>query len=99
MSALWGRSLDPPARNAIGVGRVFRPAAKEPYASSDLRPHGRCAPGLRGIRIRVVAGRTDETSFPRPDWMDKGVSYLDRGKRDVAPLFKKAGAATTNQDK
>jgi len=47
----------------------------------------------------VVAGRTDETSFPRPDWMDKGVSYLDRGKRDVAPLFKKAGAATTNQDK
>lgn len=52
-----------------------------------------------GIRIRVVAGRTDETSFPRPDWMDKGVSYLDRGKRDVAPLFKKAGAATTNQDK
>ena len=22
---------------------------------------------------------------PRPEWMDKGVTYLDRGKRDVAP--------------
>jgi dipeptidyl aminopeptidase/acylaminoacyl peptidase len=32
---------------------------------------------------------------PRPDWMDKGVSYLDRGKRDVAPLFKKKGATST----
>jgi dipeptidyl aminopeptidase/acylaminoacyl peptidase len=32
---------------------------------------------------------------PRPEWMDKGVSYLDRGKRDVAPLFKKKGAAST----
>jgi dipeptidyl aminopeptidase/acylaminoacyl peptidase len=38
---------------------------------------------------------------PRPEWMDKGVSYLDRGKRDVAPLFKKKGATstTTMQDK
>ena len=38
---------------------------------------------------------------PRPEWMDKGVSYLDRGKRDVSPLFKKKGAAstTTLQDK
>src|SRR5262245_40356906 len=38
---------------------------------------------------------------PRPEWMDKGVSYLDRGRRDVAPLFKKKGAAstTTMQDK
>jgi dipeptidyl aminopeptidase/acylaminoacyl peptidase len=26
---------------------------------------------------------------PRPEWMDKGVSYQDRGKRDVSPLFKK----------
>jgi dienelactone hydrolase len=26
---------------------------------------------------------------PRPEWMDKGVSFLDRGKRDVTPLFKK----------
>ncbi len=36
---------------------------------------------------------------PRPEWMDKGVSYQDRGKRDVAQLFKKkgAGAATTEQ--
>jgi dipeptidyl aminopeptidase/acylaminoacyl peptidase len=33
---------------------------------------------------------------PRPDWMDKGVSYQDRGKRDVAPLFKKKGTTTTN---
>jgi len=29
---------------------------------------------------------------PRPEWMDKGVSFLDRGKRDVAPMFKKKGA-------
>jgi len=26
---------------------------------------------------------------PRPEWMDKGVSYLDHGKRDVLPMFKK----------
>ncbi len=26
---------------------------------------------------------------PRPEWMDKGVSYLDRGTRDVSPMFKK----------
>jgi dipeptidyl aminopeptidase/acylaminoacyl peptidase len=29
---------------------------------------------------------------PRPEWMDKGVSFLDRGKRDVAPMFKKKAA-------
>ena len=34
---------------------------------------------------------------PRPAWMDTGVSYLDRGKRDVAPLFRKAGSVTTTQ--
>jgi dienelactone hydrolase len=28
----------------------------------------------------------------RPEWMDKGVSFLDRGKRNVAPMFKKKGA-------
>ena len=26
---------------------------------------------------------------PRPEWMDKGVSYLERGTRDVLPMFKK----------
>jgi dipeptidyl aminopeptidase/acylaminoacyl peptidase len=26
---------------------------------------------------------------PRPEWMDKGVSFLERGTRDVSPLFKK----------
>jgi dipeptidyl aminopeptidase/acylaminoacyl peptidase len=26
---------------------------------------------------------------PRPEWMDKGVPYLERGKRDVNALFKK----------
>jgi dipeptidyl aminopeptidase/acylaminoacyl peptidase len=26
---------------------------------------------------------------PRPEWMDKGVSYLDRGKRDVSAYYKK----------
>ncbi|MGQ9800639.1 MAG: prolyl oligopeptidase family serine peptidase [Candidatus Saccharicenans sp.] len=25
---------------------------------------------------------------PRPEWMDKGVTYLQRGKRDVSALFK-----------
>jgi dipeptidyl aminopeptidase/acylaminoacyl peptidase len=34
---------------------------------------------------------------PRPEWMDKGVSYQDRGKRDVTPLFKKAAASTSTQ--
>ncbi len=27
---------------------------------------------------------------PRPAWMDKGVSFLDRGTRDVSGMFKKA---------
>ena len=27
---------------------------------------------------------------PRPSWMDTGVSYADKGTRDVSPLFKKA---------
>ena len=26
---------------------------------------------------------------PRPDWMEKGVPYLERGKRDIDALFKK----------
>jgi hypothetical protein len=26
---------------------------------------------------------------PRPSWMDTGVPYLEKGKRDVMPLFKK----------
>ena len=26
---------------------------------------------------------------PRPEWMDKGVSFLDRGTRDVSGMFKK----------
>jgi dipeptidyl aminopeptidase/acylaminoacyl peptidase len=29
---------------------------------------------------------------PRPDWMDKGVTFLDKGKRDVSPMFKKKTA-------
>ncbi|HJR61928.1 MAG TPA: prolyl oligopeptidase family serine peptidase, partial [Vicinamibacterales bacterium] len=32
---------------------------------------------------------------PRPEWMDKGVPFLERGKRDVAPLFKKKETTTT----
>jgi dipeptidyl aminopeptidase/acylaminoacyl peptidase len=32
---------------------------------------------------------------PRPEWMDKGVSYQDRGTRDVSPLFKRKSAAET----
>lgn len=32
---------------------------------------------------------------PRPEWMDKGVPFLDRGKRDVAPMFKKKTSTTT----
>jgi dipeptidyl aminopeptidase/acylaminoacyl peptidase len=29
---------------------------------------------------------------PRPEWMNKGVPYLERGTRDVTPLFTKAEA-------
>jgi len=38
---------------------------------------------------------------PAPEWMDKGVPYLERGKRDVAELFKPKVATTapTVQDK
>jgi dipeptidyl aminopeptidase/acylaminoacyl peptidase len=32
---------------------------------------------------------------PRPAWMDQGVSFLDRGTRDVTPLFKKQSAGST----
>jgi dipeptidyl aminopeptidase/acylaminoacyl peptidase len=32
---------------------------------------------------------------PRPEWMDKGVSYQNRGTRDVSPLFKRKSAAET----
>ena len=37
---------------------------------------------------------------PRPAWMDKGVPFLERGTRDVSPLFKKKadmGAATPSR--
>jgi dipeptidyl aminopeptidase/acylaminoacyl peptidase len=34
---------------------------------------------------------------PRPEWMDKGVPYLERGKRDVSPMFKRKDATTTDQ--
>jgi hypothetical protein len=34
---------------------------------------------------------------PRPEWMEKGVPYLERGRRDVSELFKvKTAAATTS---
>ena len=32
---------------------------------------------------------------PRPEWMDKGVPYQERGKRDVTPLFKKKSVPTS----
>jgi dipeptidyl aminopeptidase/acylaminoacyl peptidase len=32
---------------------------------------------------------------PRPEWMEKGVPFLERGKRDVTPLFKKKDVTTT----
>ena len=31
---------------------------------------------------------------PRPSWMDNPVSYQERGKRDVASLFKKKAASS-----
>ena len=35
---------------------------------------------------------------PRPDWMVKGVPFLERGKRDVSPMFKRPGSSTTTTD-
>jgi dipeptidyl aminopeptidase/acylaminoacyl peptidase len=32
---------------------------------------------------------------PRPEWMEKGVPFLERGTRDVTPLFKKKSEITT----
>jgi hypothetical protein len=29
---------------------------------------------------------------PKPDWMEKGVPFIERGKRDVTPLYKKKEA-------
>ena len=33
---------------------------------------------------------------PRPEWMDKGVSFLERGTRDVSGMFKKPVAPAAN---
>jgi dienelactone hydrolase len=32
---------------------------------------------------------------PTPDWMTKGVSFLDKGKRDVSDMFKRKSTTTT----
>jgi hypothetical protein len=32
---------------------------------------------------------------PKPEWMDKGVPFLERGKRDVSDLFKPRPARAT----
>ena len=32
---------------------------------------------------------------PRPEWMDTGVPYLERGKRDVSPMFERKVTTTT----
>jgi dipeptidyl aminopeptidase/acylaminoacyl peptidase len=38
---------------------------------------------------------------PKPDWMIKGVPYLDRGRRDVSDMFKvtPTGATTTSEQR
>ena len=33
---------------------------------------------------------------PRPEWMTKGVPFLERGKRDVSPMFKRPSSTTTS---
>ncbi|MEX2273190.1 MAG: prolyl oligopeptidase family serine peptidase [Vicinamibacterales bacterium] len=35
---------------------------------------------------------------PKPEWMEKGVPYLERGTRDVSHLFKRKTAAETTQN-
>lgn len=35
---------------------------------------------------------------PRPEWMDKGVSFLQKGTRDVSPMFKRAEAPKPSAD-
>jgi dipeptidyl aminopeptidase/acylaminoacyl peptidase len=35
---------------------------------------------------------------PRPEWMEKPIPYLERGKRDVTPLFKPAEVKTGTAD-
>jgi dipeptidyl aminopeptidase/acylaminoacyl peptidase len=32
---------------------------------------------------------------PRPEWMEKGVPYLDRGTRDVTPLYRPSSAGSS----
>ena len=34
---------------------------------------------------------------PRPEWMEKGVPYLERGRRDVSGLFKVKAAGATSE--
>ncbi len=35
---------------------------------------------------------------PKPEWMEKGVTYLERGKRDISSLFKPAPAAKKEKE-
>jgi dipeptidyl aminopeptidase/acylaminoacyl peptidase len=35
----------------------------------------------------------------KPEWMEKGVPYLERGRRDVTPLYEPAKSKTTSQQK
>ncbi len=39
------------------------------------------------------------TGAPRPEWMEKGVPYLERGKRDVNSLFKKPEEKKAEEEK
>ena len=44
-----------------------------------------------GRRLPVLEQNTTQLlGKPRPSWMDTGVSYANKGTRDVSPLFKKA---------
>ena len=34
---------------------------------------------------------------PKPEWMEKGVPYLERGRRDVTPLYEPAKSKATQK--
>jgi dipeptidyl aminopeptidase/acylaminoacyl peptidase len=36
---------------------------------------------------------------PKPEWMEKGVPYLERGMRDVTPLYEPAKAKTSHEQR
>jgi len=81
-----------PWYQGIEFNMALRRLGKEAYMFNyNGEPHGlRNRDNMKHWTVHMdeffdhyLLGRT------RPEWMDKGVSFLERGRRDVAPMFKR----------